>query len=59
MPLILPERAYAAWLDRDTPADEIAALLKPSSARGMESWPVSTHVNTPNHEDAPCIVRAG
>lgn len=50
MPLILPPRAYAAWLDPLTPPDEIAALLRPFPAGAMRARPVSRRVNNPaNH----------
>ena len=51
MPLVLPQEAWAAWLDPDTDAkaDEVARWLAPPSAdlvRTLEIVPVSDKVNS-------------
>ena len=47
MPVILPETAWDAWLDRDThDTDALAELLVPAPDDLLEMWPVSTAVNS-------------
>lgn len=59
MPVILPEGAYACWLDpAQTKADLLAPLLKPFAAAAMEAFPVGTQVNRASHDDPDCIERA-
>jgi putative SOS response-associated peptidase YedK len=56
MPLILPERHWETWLDpaiNDPSA--LAELLVPYPADDMRAYPVSTHVNKPEHDDRACI----
>lgn len=55
MPLILPEADFAAWLDPSASAEQLATLLKPYRAAEMESFPVSTLVNSPRNEVAECV----
>jgi len=56
MPVILPPRDYARWLDPSpqTP-DQLKPLIKPFPADMMNAYPVSTMVNTPAN-DAPELV---
>lgn len=57
MPVILPPHAYALWLDprlHDVPM--LTALLQPAPASAVQSRTVSTHVNSPRHDDAQCLV---
>jgi putative SOS response-associated peptidase YedK len=56
MPLILPPEAYAEWLDpaNQDPAS-VQGLLLPYLADRMRSYPVSTWVNNPRHDDARCV----
>ena len=55
MPVILPEGARDAWLDPDMrdPA-ALSDLLAVFPADEMEAYPVSRHVNSPDHDDASC-----
>jgi putative SOS response-associated peptidase YedK len=53
MPVILAEDAYALWLDAKTPNSEL--LLLPYPANEMETYPVSTLVNSPRNESAECV----
>lgn len=56
MPVILPPAAYDAWLDpQPRPAEDLAALLVPCPADTLETFPVSTWVNAPEHDDPTCI----
>ena len=56
MPVILGEGDYGQWLD---PAlqrpDALKPLLRSFPADGMTAEKVSTHVNSPAHDDARCI----
>ena len=46
MPLILPQARWATWLSRDlTDPLELAPLLAPAPAEGLQAWPVSRAVN--------------
>lgn len=56
MPVILPARHYAQWLDRefDDPAS-LQRLLSPYPAAEMNAYPVSTLVNSPKNEIPACI----
>jgi putative SOS response-associated peptidase YedK len=57
MPLILPEEAYATWLEPgDGDPAPLTKLLKPYPASKMEAYPVSTLVNSPAN-DIPEIVQ--
>jgi putative SOS response-associated peptidase YedK len=58
MPVIVPPAAYGLWLDTAAPASpELAGLLAPFPAEGMESYPVSTLVNRPTAEGEECVRR--
>lgn len=56
MPVILEEKDWGTWL---APGDEDAEarqdLLKPCAPDTMHAFPVSTHVNSPAHDDPDCI----
>jgi putative SOS response-associated peptidase YedK len=45
MPIILPPDAWDAWLDADTEAPSLRALLRPAPAAGMRMYAVSPAVN--------------
>ncbi len=56
MPVILSADDYAQWLDPTCDdRDSIQSLLRPYAANQMTAHPVSTHVNSPRHEDAACV----
>ncbi len=56
MPVILPPADYARWLDSECErSDLLQPLLKPYEASPMRMDPVSTHVNSPRHDDPECI----
>lgn len=50
MPVILAPQAYDAWLDTNTAADRLTALLAPFPPEAMAAWPVSNRVNSPRNE---------
>jgi len=57
MPVILPENAYAQWLDPSPrKAEELQDLLIPYPTAGMTAYPVSTLVNSPANDRAECVV---
>ena len=56
MPVILDQSDYDLWLDSATEdAQVLAPLLVPYPAESMESYPVSSQVNNPAHEDPSCV----
>jgi putative SOS response-associated peptidase YedK len=55
MPVILDPSAYSVWLDPTTPPAVATALLAPYGGQALYAYPVSTHVNTPAHDDARCL----
>ena len=56
MPAILPQNAYATWLDTGEPdLNLLQGLLQPYPADAMTAYPVSTLVNNPVNEQAQCI----
>ena len=58
MPAILHPDDYDAWLD-PTVQDGTAVMpyLRPFPAEQMETYPISTFVNSPTHEGPTCIER--
>ena len=56
MPVILPPEHFEEWLSPQ-PFDPVRleSLLVPHDADGMVARPVSTHVNSPAHDDPACI----
>jgi putative SOS response-associated peptidase YedK len=56
MPAILTEAAARLWLDRNMKdTDLLTPLLTPYPADEMVAFPVSTLVNSPQHDSADCI----
>jgi putative SOS response-associated peptidase YedK len=53
--IILPETAYAAWLDPKADLAQIKELLHPYPSDQMRCWPVSTAVNLA-HNSAPELI---
>jgi putative SOS response-associated peptidase YedK len=51
MPVLLPESAWAAWLDpTNDDVGELAKLLVPAPSVQLELWPVSTAVNSADNK---------
>jgi putative SOS response-associated peptidase YedK len=50
MPVILAPEDYATWLDPQTPADELQALLRPYPAEAMVAVLVGSYVSNPRNE---------
>ncbi len=55
MPAILPHSAIASWLDEETEAEKLAAMLRPYPSEAMAFRAVSTRVNSVRNDDADCI----
>jgi putative SOS response-associated peptidase YedK len=56
MPVILPENAYANWLDpSERRPEEFKDLLRPYPDGELEAYPVSRLVNKPSNELPDCI----
>jgi putative SOS response-associated peptidase YedK len=54
MPVILSPAAYARWLAPDARGPELLALLSPD-ASALETYPVSTAVNSPSNDGPECL----
>lgn len=56
MPVILPRKHYAQWLDPSvTDTDRLHSLLRPYPAGEMNGYPVSPLVNNPRNDTPDCI----
>jgi putative SOS response-associated peptidase YedK len=47
MPVILPRKAWAAWLDPVAAIEDLNRLLVPYPAKAMRAWTVSRRLNSP------------
>lgn len=54
--IILPETAYATWLDPKADLEQIKGLLRPYPSDHMRCWPVSTVVNQAR-KNAPELIK--
>jgi putative SOS response-associated peptidase YedK len=60
MPAILPRQAEAAWLAQDIEDQALlTGLLRPRRSEDMESYEVSTLVNSPSSNAPECILPVG
>ena len=57
MPCILDHEGSAKWLDAATDRRRLREILGPFAAEAMESWPVSTFVNSPANDGPECVAR--
>ena len=56
MPVILPPKAYASWLDpANQNVEKLAALLMPYPASQMRAWEVTKQVNKPENNSPELI----
>lgn len=55
MPVILPREAFARWLDPQTPAGVLQALLRPYPDAPMARYRVTPAVNSVKADDARCF----
>lgn len=59
MPVILPRQAYVRWLDPSPrSASDLQPLLVPYPASGMEAYPISTQVNSPENDRPEILSKA-
>ncbi|MDB5306058.1 MAG: yedK [Gemmataceae bacterium] len=60
MPVIVPREAHSAWLDPETPGDELRGLLRPYPSEAMEMYEVDPkYVNSPRNDGPECIEPVG
>ncbi len=60
MPVILSPESYDLWLDASAAVGPpLFDALRPYPAEAMAAYPVSTHVNSPSHEDPRCVEPVG
>jgi putative SOS response-associated peptidase YedK len=55
MPVILNEEALWRWLEPDASKEALHALLHPYPEAGMVTYPVSSLVNSPQHDSPECV----
>ena len=59
MPAVLPESAWAEWLDDENhDTDTLRRLLVPAPAEEFERWPITTLVNKPANNGPELLERA-
>jgi putative SOS response-associated peptidase YedK len=59
MPVMLLAEDYDRWLDPNSKADELGALLRPYDARLMEAYAVNRAVNSVKNDNEQCIEPIG
>ena len=59
MPVILDRAAQRLWLDPDTDADTLQALLRPPAAGSLDAYAVSRLVNSVANDTEDCLLPAG
>lgn len=60
MPVILDPKGYDTWLDPKLEADQrLHDLLRPYDETAMVSYPVSSAVNSPRHDEVDCVQPLG
>ncbi|MGA7933074.1 MAG: SOS response-associated peptidase, partial [Kovacikia sp.] len=57
MPVILSPQSYDLWLNPATLGEQLQELLHPYRAQDMQRYPVSSFVNSVNHESPECVER--
>lgn len=58
MPVVVAPDNYDRWLDPAVVTrDSLAGILVPYPGDAIQSWPVSTWVNKPEHNDQRCLER--
>lgn len=55
MPVILDPDSYKLWLNPKESWETLKKLLRPTPEGRLTAFPVSTHVNSPDNDDAACI----
>jgi putative SOS response-associated peptidase YedK len=54
MPVIVSPADYACWLDAQSPAEAVSALVKPCPDSLLRAYAVSTRANDPHRDDPSC-----
>jgi putative SOS response-associated peptidase YedK len=58
MPVILEHDVFDSWLDPDSrDTDSLRRLLLPAPGGTLESYPISTEVNSPRHDGPQLLIR--
>jgi putative SOS response-associated peptidase YedK len=55
MPVIIAPEHYSQWIDLTTTAESLQQLLHPYAANAMQSYAVSTAVNSPANDSPECM----
>jgi putative SOS response-associated peptidase YedK len=55
MPVILDWQGESAWLDRQTPVEDLRSLLAPLASEKMQAYTVDPYVNNAKNQGAKCI----
>jgi putative SOS response-associated peptidase YedK len=56
MPVLLPESAWATWLDPENQdVAELAKLFVPAPSEQLEMWPVSNAVNSADNKGSEVV----
>lgn len=55
IPLILTPESESAWLEPEAPAELLLELARPHPSNRMESYPVTTAVNTPRYQGLDAV----
>jgi len=56
MPALIAPNDYDAWLSTDTNPDDAQVLLH-APFEAVQTYPVSTYVNKPEHDGPRCVER--
>lgn len=57
MPVILPTKSIATWLDDNAKPDDVKDLLRPCASEMLATYTVSNLVNNPKFDSPACIAR--
>lgn len=55
MPVLIPPELHERWLDPKTDLDMVEAMLRPADPAGIETFPVSSRVNSPRLDVATLL----
>ena len=55
MPVVLPQKHYAGWLDAEADKEGLLEILSAPMDSGFEFWPVSTDVGSPKNDRADLL----
>ena len=56
MPVVIRPEHWSIWLDPNTDAASLRALLEPAPDAFFDAWPVSKAVNSPEVDDPICVL---